>query len=245
MTVLNYPSSSTASVRCARRRGGRRFAGRRAATPCRASTATCTCKASASAVSPTSTNTLGCACVSQPVCVCVSHTHTQRESTRERMELPPRTPPGDAGISHETGEPGAQALHLENNLISEIEGLSHMTTLRVLYLDRNMLTHVGGLEGCGALDTLHVTSNQIQRLDCLPPRCRDCSLPGRRASRSPVLTRNKININPQARQWFQPSSPTLSSPSALGVRSFNTQQLPVVSTSVFTNSSWLAFGREG
>jgi hypothetical protein len=52
-----------------------------------------------------------------------------------------------------------------------------MTTLRVLYLDRNMLTHVGGLEGCGALDTLHVTSNQIQRLDYLPPRCRHRSLP--------------------------------------------------------------------
>jgi len=80
-----------------------------------------------------------------------------------------------------------------------------MTTLRVLYLDRNMLTHVGGLEGCGALDTLHVTSNQLQRLDCLPPRYRrslapwtprqppPCGLLASTCGGSTVLTRSKIN----------------------------------------------------
>jgi dynein assembly factor 1 len=59
---------------------------------------------------------------------------------------------------------GLKTLYLEQNAISEIEGLDKLVNLRCLYLGKNLIRSTDGLAALTALDTLDLAENMIPRL---------------------------------------------------------------------------------
>lgn len=58
-------------------------------------------------------------------------------------------------------------LYLYDNLIPQIEGLTHMQHLRDLYLQNNNIEEISGLDHCPMLEALHLDNNCISHLSGL------------------------------------------------------------------------------